>query len=91
MLDLETLKAIPRETVFAKGKTTDDNNGVNVTNSGKPLKWIAKKGYNDWAIYIHWDSKSDYTVETQGDRVLGEKNIRKLVPCSNEVYNEYRK
>ena len=91
MLDLEMLESIPRGTVFAAGKTTDDNNGVNMTNSGKPLKWIAKKGYNDWAIYIHWDTVSDYSVETQGDKVSSEKNIKRLVPCSDEAFNKYRR
>jgi len=93
MLDLETLQTIPKGTIFAKGETTDDQNGINMTRSGKQLKWIAKKGYgyDDWAIYAHWATMSDHFVETQGDKVTSEQNIKKLVPCSDEVYSKYRR
>ena len=54
-LTMELFNDIPNDEVFASGITTDDSKGANMTNSGKKLKWIAKKGQaEDWVIYIHW-------------------------------------
>lgn len=55
------------------------------------LKWIATRGGTaDWAIYcdiVHHDY--DYIVRF-GDKMMDEKTIRKLVPCSDEVWETYR-
>jgi len=92
MLDLEMLKIIPAGTVFGEGIVIDNPDGINMTNSGKDLRWVAKKGfgYDDWAIYIHWADNDILFVAEQGDKVNWEDNIRKLVPCTDEVYEKYR-
>jgi hypothetical protein len=77
--------------VFAKGATTDNNEGCNIANTGRTLHWVAKTGFNyDWCIYIHFDNHSFGYVEQYGDKVTSEKNIRKLVPCTDEVFRKYR-
>jgi hypothetical protein len=90
-LTIEEFNDIYPGSVFAKGTTIDDQEGVNMTTSGKDLKWVAKKGFaNDWCIYIHFSNYSDEYVEQSGDKVTFEKHIRKLVPCNYEVFRKYR-
>ncbi len=92
MLDIKMLNAMPEHTVFATGLVEDSPEGVNMTGSGRVLKWIAKKGaVDDWAIYIHYAHKSIQEIKSNGDKVMGENNIQKLVPCDDEVYKAYRK
>lgn len=94
LLTIEKLDKIPRGEIFSTGITTNDPDGIYMTdyNFGKSLLWIAKKGngYNDWAIYIHWAEKGIEFVKTQGDKVTNKENIQKLVPCDNEVFSKYR-
>lgn len=91
MLTIEKFNEMPYEEIFGKGLTTDDSEGINMTNSGNKLKWIAKKGGgDDWAIYIHLaDSSTDY-IKKYGDKVKSENNILKLIPCDKEVLKKYR-
>lgn len=91
-LTLEIFNEIPNGAIFNAGYTLDSPEGLNITGSGKPLKWLAKKGYgNDWAIYTHWTTSSWEFVETNGDKVGQKENILKLVPCTEEIYNKYRR
>jgi hypothetical protein len=91
-LTLEKLKKINAGDIFAKGNTIDCQEGVNMSNSGRELRWVAKKGFghDDWAIYIHFAINSDEWIEQSGDKVTSEKNIRFLVPCTDDVFNKYR-
>jgi hypothetical protein len=90
-LTKEKFDKINHGDVFAKGNTIDCQEGVNMSNSGRELRWIAKKGYGyDWAIYIHFAINSDEWIERSGDKVTSEKNIRFLVPCTDEVFKKYR-
>jgi len=55
------------------------------------LKWIAVRGgIADWAIYcdlVYYDY--DY-IRRLGDKMMDEKTIRKLIPCTDEVWETYR-
>jgi len=90
MLTLKMLEDMPR-TVFASGFTVDSVDGVNMTNSGKKLRWVAIRGrIYDWAIYIHWATNPLEYIRDEGDKVITENHIRKLVECDNEAFNMYR-
>lgn len=90
-MTIEEFKAIPFGSVFAQGKCTDDVNGANMTGSGRMLRWVAKKGrINDWCIYCHWATSSFEYIITNGDKVTGESNIKRLVPCDDDMFNAYR-
>lgn len=77
--------------VFAQGTVSDNPVGINMTNSDRLLRWVAVRGdAPDWRIYCHW-AESDFDfVRTNGDKVTSEINIRKLVPCTDEAFAEYR-
>lgn len=82
---------IPAGNRFAQGEQIDDPAGLHVMNSGKPIRWVAVKGYaNDWCIYCHWATVSFDYVESNGDKVTLEHNIQKVVPCTQEVFARYR-
>lgn len=89
-LTVEQLEAM-EPGVFAQGTVADNPTGVNMTNSDKLLRWVAVRGNApDWKIYIHW-ATSDYEfVRTNGDKVTNAENIKKLVPCTDEAFAEYR-
>lgn len=98
-LSLETLDKIERGAIIAKGivtnsqETGDKNIFMVDSDIGRNLMWVAVKGYgyNDWCIYIHWADSGENYVLGSGDKVFGEGNIRKLLPCTDEVFNLYRK
>lgn len=57
MLTLQELKDMDPDTIFATGTTTDDSAGINMTGSGRELRWVAcRGGIWDWAIYIQDES-----------------------------------
>ena len=91
LFTFEDLKAVPAQTIFAKGEVVDSPEGLNITNSGKMLKWVAVRGViYDWAVYCHYADKDYEWVKDNGDKVFREENIRKLVPCTDEVFDLYR-
>ena len=91
ILTYEKFREFSPGMVFAKGILPDDHTGLNMTGSGKMLKWIAVKGWaQDWCIYTHWaDYDYDY-VKDSGDKVLSESNIYNAVPCDEDTLNCYR-
>lgn len=90
-LTIDQLRAMQPGKIFATGVIPDGPDGVNMTNSGKELRWVAcRGGIHDWAIYIHWSENSAEWVKDNGDKVHGEHYIRKLVPCDNEAFGMYR-
>lgn len=93
MLTLEKLNEIEPGTIFATGKAFDNANGVHLANTGKLLKWIAVKGHghNDWCIYAHFAEHDEQYIKSQGDKVGFESNIRRCVPCDDEVLALYRR
>lgn len=91
MLSLQQLKDMDPSTIFATGVTTDNAAGVNMTNSGRSLRWVAcRGGIHDWAIYIQDESWPESEVKRMGDKVHSEQNIKKLVPCDDEAFAMYR-
>ena len=90
-LTLEQFNEIPYGAIFAKGVLPNSPEGIFMTRDGGNLKWIAKKGHaNDWAIYCHWEYKTDEFVEKSGDKLHNKEHIQLCVPCSDEVFNSYR-
>lgn len=91
MLTIKQLKDMPSDTIFAQGETVDGPEGVNMSRTGKRLKWVAVRGgIHDWAVYIGLDSSSFEQIRSYGDKVTGEQNIKKLVPCDDEAFSMYR-
>lgn len=93
-LTIERLKQIQPGEIISQGTTANSPEGILMTDYdiGKELLWIAKKGhgYDDWCIYAHWAENGLDFVITNGDKVTSERNIKKLVPCTEEVYSLYR-
>lgn len=89
----ETFMKLPDGQMFATGVISDDLEGINMTGSGKGLRWVAKKGYapqGDWAVYCHWEAQSIEYVLESGDKVVTERNIRRCVSCDDKMYSKYR-
>lgn len=92
MLTLQKLKDMEPGEVIAKGETINSPEGVNMTNDGTSLRWIACRGdYHDWAIYIHHAWQDWEWIKAHGDKVCGVDHIKKLVPCDDEAYAMYRR
>ena len=92
-MNIDRFNAIPDGEVIAKGEIENSPDGIFMTDTreGDLLKWVAKKGYgNDWGIYIHWAESGYDFVIANGDKVNAEANIKKLVPCTDELFELYR-
>ena len=91
MLTYEKFKEIAPGITFLKGILPDDPTGLHMTGSGKMLKWVAVKGWiNDWCIYTYWADNDFSFIESNGDKVLDEENIRRTVPCDDSTLGRYR-
>ena len=91
LMTIERFNRIPNGDIIARGQTIDSPEGINLSATGQTLKWIAVKGYgNDWSIYVAKFSCSWEYVRRFGDKVAWAQNIRKLVPCEDEVMIRYR-
>ena len=92
VLTEEAFSALPDGEIFARGEIEDSEVGINMTTSKRMLRWIATKGFaQDWAVYCHFSDEADEEfVKIEGQKVGMEVHIRKLVPCSDEVFKKYR-
>lgn len=91
MLTLQKLKDMPANKIFVTGIVKDNPEGINMTNSGRDLRWIAKRGgIHDWAIYIHWSENTIEWIADYGDKVYNKEHIKKLIECDEEAFNMYR-
>ncbi len=93
LLNTESFNFINAGDIFMKGVIVNSPEGIYMTDQdkGKMLKWIAVKGYgNDWSIYIHWAYKPEWWIKQSGDKITLENHIRRLVPCTDEVFKRYR-
>ena len=89
-LTLEALKKM-KPGIFASGIATDLPEDINMTGSGKELRWVAVRGgYHDWTIYCYWSGYPKEWIRGQGDKVCGEIHIKRLVPCDDEAFAMYR-
>ena len=92
MLTIEKLKEVEPRSVFARGEIVDSPDGINMTNSGMMLKWVAVRGgIHDWTIYCDFASKGYDWIQSQGDKVGDPTNIKRLVPCDEEALKMYRR
>ena len=88
---LKKFNEIEHGKVFASGNLPDNSEGINMMNTGKGLRWLAKKGGgDDWAIYSFWDHYSDEYILSYGQKVNSNDNIIKCIPCDDAVLNKYR-
>ena len=80
--------------IFAQGEIKDIQEVCNVANTGKIMKWVAVRGnIHDWCIYTDNPYSPQYSYEgvrDMGDKISGEANIKKLVPCDDEAFDMYR-
>lgn len=91
MLTLEMLKILKPDIIFATGVLSDSPEGINMTRSGKLLRWVAVTGYvADWTIYCHWEYQDEFWIKRYGDKVINRENIEKCVPCNDEAFKRYR-
>ena len=91
IIELNDFNTIEPGIIFATGEMADSPLGLNLSNSGLQLRWVAKKGYaNDWAIYAHFAINSVEFVADHGDKVCSERNIKTCVPCSEDMFKQYR-
>jgi hypothetical protein len=90
-LTLEKLKSMEPKTIFASGLDHDSPGGVNMTGSGKAVRWVAVRGgIHDWCIYVHWSDRTIEEIRRAGDKVCDKETIRRLVPCTDEAFAMYR-
>ena len=91
MLDIKMLKAMPPQTLFACGITVDGPEGINMTESGNMLRWVAVRGgIWDWSIYVGLAINTNEDIKRFGDKVYAYSTIRRLVPCDDEAFAMYR-
>jgi len=93
MLTVSQLKQMPPGTIFAQGETENSPEGIYMTDKmvGRKMLWVAKRGIiHDWVIYIHWEDMGIAHVISNGDKVMDQNNIKKLVPCTKEALQMYR-
>jgi predicted lipoprotein with Yx(FWY)xxD motif len=91
VMTIEKFSKIEAHSPMCHGESIDNYTGINLSNSDQKLKWVAiKGGAEDWAIYAGFTYHTYEDIARGGDKVVMEKNIRKLVPCDDEVYSRYR-
>ncbi len=85
MLTLDDLKEMEPGQIIGSGVV------LNERLYHKPVRWVAKRGrVHDWAIYYDREEKSEYQVETWGNKCFTESVIRELVPCDDSAMKMYR-
>jgi hypothetical protein len=90
-ITIADLKSMPAKTIFAQGEAIDGPLGINMTGSGKMLRWVAVRGgIWDWAIYVGRNTSSYEEIARTGDKVHDIATIKRLVPCDKEAMEMYR-
>jgi len=89
-LDLKLIEENKGKIVH-EGITTDNADGINMTGIGQLLKYVVKirDGGDEWCIYIHTSTWTSEWIADNGDKVTSESNIKKIVDCSEEVFQLY--
>lgn len=105
MLNLETLDSLPAGEIFQTGTFVDNyeegdgNIALCFPVSNKIVRWVAVKGdfekHSDWCIYCEnpheYAFRSIHDIKRRGDKIYGAKNIKKLVQCTDEAFDRYRR
>ena len=90
-MNINEFEKIEAGTMFAQGVASDSPSGLHMSGSGKMLRWVAVKGYNnDFSVYTHYDSKDFDFIMQQGDKVHGMDNIKNVLAVDEEVLKRYR-
>ena len=77
--------------ILATGIILDNSTGLNMTTSGKPLRWVAVHGaIGDWCVYTHWEHNSMNFIKMSGDKVISRQNIDNILDINDEVWKSYR-
>lgn len=83
-------KLMPEE-IFASGESTDNAEGINISNTGKDIYWIAMKGKGkDWAVYYAWNSGLKF-IKDFGEKVRNIDVVKNLFEVDDDVLALYRK
>lgn len=93
-LTVEELKAMSPGELFEQGEIKNSPDGVYMTDhrQGDTLIWVAKRGgMHDWTIYTAWKESGINFAITNGQKIVTDKYIRRLVPCTDEALALYRK
>ena len=91
MLTLKQLKVMAPDTIFDSGQAMDDGSGINMSNTGSLLRWVAVRGgIHDWAIYCDLLYKSIDEVRDMGEKIHDRETVKRLVPCDDEALAMYR-
>lgn len=92
VLTPELLDRLPAQEIFATGILLDNEYGINMTGSGKPLRWVAVTGaIGDWAIYCYWSWFSPTSVKTDGDKVFARRYIENCILVDDAAFARYRR
>lgn len=91
-LTMNMLSFCLKSGIIASGETVDSPEGINMANTGKPLKWVLRLGYaGDWAVYCSSNiTLSEDLVAFYGDKVRSRENINNILNISDEVWKNYR-
>lgn len=92
LLDEEAFNKIPDGEIIETGEIVDGEGGLNLSRSGRVLRWVAKKGFaDDWCVYAHFsDEHSIASVTMHGDKVCDKRNIDNILKVTDEVWAKYR-
>ncbi len=92
VLTLQRFESMAHGEIIARGLTIDDcDRGIGVANTGHQIRWLAVKGGgNDWAIYYGLSYLDEDNIRRTGDKLYNKDNIRKCVPCEDELFKLYR-
>ena len=90
-LTMNILRGVIPLTILATGTADDNPDGLNMTNSGKKLRWILKLGQvGDWCVYVFWENYSIDYVSKHGDKVMSKNNLKNIIEFNDDVWNKYR-
>jgi len=94
MMTIEDLNQVAPQTIFKTGVVINSPDDIYMTDHrlGEPMRYVACRGkINDWAIYIDWAEKSEIHIKNHGQKIYSDDIIRKLIPCDEDMLNQYRK
>ncbi len=90
MLTKKEFDELPDGAIFRTGEIIDSPEGINMSGSGKMLRFIAKKRYtDDWCVYVHWATNDWSFIQSNGDKVHDKENIRRAVPHEEVLMSQY--
>lgn len=91
-LTMNILNNVEKGIILATGLAKDNSSGLNMSNSGKLLRWVLKLGtIGDWCIYTHYKEYNVHTVAQTGDKVFGKENILNVIKIDDsDVWERMR-